>query len=210
MFTGIVEKVGEVTELSRSGTATVIVVATSFTDLALGESVAVNGACLTVTESREDRARFFVSDETLRLTNLSALQVGSKVNLERALTLSTRLSGHLVQGHVDGLARFEGAETLQSAEGLSYRVAFNLPHGLSRYCVHKGSIALNGTSLTLNRVDGDRVEILLIPHTWANTNLSALSQGDTVNVEVDLMAKYAEKLLAGHRPITSFAGTFGV
>lgn len=204
MFTGIIENVGRVSGVSEvsdaaGARARVFSIDTGFKDLALGESVAVNGACLTVTECRGSEAKFFVSEETLELTNLARLESGVHVNLERALTLNTRLSGHIVQGHVDGLAKFVGAEKIAhpNPEQESFRVRFELPAGLERYCVHKGSISLNGTSLTLNRVDGRIVEIMLIPHTWQHTNLSRLQPGDPVNVEVDLMAKYAEKLLAG-------------
>ena len=203
MFTGIVERVARVEGVQQDTLGSVLTIETGFGDLQLGESVAVNGVCLTVIElatGRPSLARFFVSIATLGLTNLGRIRRDSEVNLERALTLSTRLSGHLVQGHVDGVGEFLGAREIVSATGTSYEVRFSLPKSLDRYCVHKGSIAINGTSLTINRLDPEGSErsvvtIMLIPHTWAHTNLSRLKPGELVNIEVDLMAKYAEKLL---------------
>jgi riboflavin synthase len=166
------------------------------TDLSLGESIAVNGVCLTVASFTNDGAAdFFASAETLARTNLDKIITGSHVNLERAVSLNTRLSGHMVQGHVDGKA------TLTSIipEDGAYRLAFDLPQSLSRYCVEKGSICLNGISLTINGLselkNGDtQVAITIIPHTWEHTNLYAAKIGDAINVEVDVMAKYVERL----------------
>lgn len=198
MFSGIIERVGRVeAAASEAGGALRLSLATGYADLDLGESVAVNGVCLTVV--RHDQAGladFFVSPETLDRTNLGGVRAGDSVNLERAVTLSTRLSGHLVQGHVDGLARL----IERHDDGGAWRVVFSLPAGLHRFCVEKGSIALNGVSLTLNTVgpcEPDqrfRIGLTLIPHTWTHTNLQHLALNDPVNVEVDVMAKHVEQL----------------
>jgi riboflavin synthase len=197
MFSGIIEQLGRVEAAITEGSALRLTLATGFADLALGESVAVNGVCLTVV-SHDERglADFFVSSETLARSNLAVAHAGAWVNLERSVSLATRLSGHLVQGHVDGEARLSAVET----DGEARRVTLSLPGDLRRYCVEKGSIALNGVSLTLNAVgapgaDGRfDVAITLIPHTWAHTNLQHCALGDDVNVEVDVLAKYVERL----------------
>jgi len=198
VFSGIIERVGRVeAAASEAGEALRLSLATGYGDLDLGESVAVNGVCLTVV--RHDQtglADFFVSPESLDRTNLGGLRAGDSVNLERAVTLSTRLSGHLVQGHVDGLARL----IERHDDGGAWRVVFSVPASLHRFCVEKGSIALNGVSLTLNTVgpcEPDqrfRVSLTLIPHTWTHTNLQHLALNDAVNVEVDVMAKHVEQL----------------
>jgi len=195
MFSGIIEKVAKVTLAAPSGGSLEIALETGWPDLALGESIAVNGVCLTVTGfDVTGLARFFVSPESIARSNLGRLSLGDQVNLERAVTIDTRLSGHLVQGHVDGQARL--AERIES-EG-AWNHVFLLPEALGRYCVEKGSIALNGISLTINGVDsresGVAVLVTIIPHTWEHTNLNTLSIGDELNVEVDVMAKYVERL----------------
>jgi riboflavin synthase len=196
MFSGIIERVAKVTKSSRENGALHCKVATDMNDLSLGESIAVNGVCLTVASFKSDGAAdFFASAETLARTNLDKIITGSHVNLERAVSLNTRLSGHMVQGHVDGKA------TLTSIipEGGAFRLTFDLPQSLSRYCVEKGSICLNGISLTINglteQTNGNtQVAITIIPHTWEHTNLYAAKIGDAINVEVDVMAKYVERL----------------
>lgn len=196
MFSGIIERLGRVKSVSHKDQTLVLVVETGFGDLELGESVAINGVCLTVTDfNQSGRAIFFVSSETIARSNLGMLAANDMVNLERAVTLETRLSGHLVQGHVDGMA----ALTSVMPDGDGYRLTFSLPTALERYCVEKGSITLNGISLTLNAVtpnpDQDpTIQITIIPHTWEHTNLHALKAGNTVNVEVDIIAKYVENL----------------
>jgi riboflavin synthase len=195
MFSGIIEKLARVTLTAQRAGSLEIEVESGWPDLSLGESIAVNGVCLTVMQfDQTGLVRFFISPETLARTNLGRLAVGQRVNLERAVTLDTRLSGHLVQGHVDGIARL--AERVE-AEG-AWRHVFLLPPDLGRYCVEKGSIALNGISLTINglrdRDDGVAVLVTIIPHTWEHTNLSSLAIDDALNVEVDVMAKYVERL----------------
>jgi riboflavin synthase len=197
MFSGIIEHIGTVHSLILEGSAIRMTLATNFSDLMLGESVAVNGVCLTVV--RYDAAGsvdFFVSPETLARSNLGQLRVGAHVNLERSATLTTRLSGHLVQGHVDGKARL----TTVKANGETRLIELSLPEGLYPYCVEKGSIALDGISLTLNAVgkpkdDGTFViALMLVPHTWKHTNFQHHAVDDDVNVEVDVLAKYVERL----------------
>jgi riboflavin synthase len=196
MFSGIIERVAKVTKATHEKGALQCTVATVMGDLSLGESIAVNGVCLTVASFTSDGdADFFASAETLARTNLDKIITGSHVNLERAVSLNTRLSGHMVQGHVDGKA------TLTSIipEDGAFRLMFNLPQSLAKYCVEKGSICLNGISLTINGLteqkNGDtQVAITIIPHTWEHTNLYAAKVGDAINVEVDVMAKYVERL----------------
>ena len=196
MFSGIIERVAQVSQVSHDNGALQCRIDTSFKDLCLGESIAVNGVCLTVTSfTSEGKADFFASAETLARTDLNKIRVGSYVNLERAVSLNTRLSGHMVQGHIDGKAVLYSI----TPEDGAYRLAFDLPQNLARYCVEKGSIALSGISLTINGLkeldNGEtRLAITIIPHTWEHTNLHAAKVGDVINVELDVMAKYVERL----------------
>ena len=196
MFSGIIERVTTVTKASHESGALKCEIATGMNDLSLGESIAVNGVCLTVAAFTTDgAANFFASAETLARTNLDQIISGIHVNLERAVSLNTRLSGHMVQGHVDGKAIL----TSVIAEDGAYRLSFDLPQSLSRYCVEKGSIAFNGISLTINGLTelkngNTQVAVTIIPHTWEHTNLYAAKIGDAINVEVDVMAKYVERL----------------
>ncbi len=197
MFSGIIESLGRVRSIEPGEETVAIELDTGIADLALGESVAVNGVCLTVTRfDAAGTAAFFVSPETLDRTTLGTLREGSRVNLERAVTPSTRLSGHIVQGHVDGVA------TLASAvpRGDAWALTLELPETLRRYCVEKGSITLDGISLTLNailpsdRVGWFAVALMIIPHTWDHTSLGTMAPGARLNVEVDVIAKYVEQL----------------
>jgi riboflavin synthase len=196
MFSGIIEKLGRVSVAKYQDNQLVCTLATGFPDLELGESVAVNGVCLTVAELHaEGQATFFVSYETLDKTNLGKIAEGHVLNLERSVRLETRLSGHLVQGHVDGKAKFVGL----SENGDSRKLDFELPPALARYCVSKGSIAINGISLTINELEDVKggpthLSVTIIPHTWEHTNLHQLKPGDEINVEVDVIAKYVERL----------------
>lgn len=195
MFSGIIERLARVQAAEPLGASLKIGIATGYPDLELGESVAVNGVCLTVTAlAPEGVAEFFLSPETLARSTLGALVAGTLVNLERSVRLETRLSGHMVQGHVDGQARLAG----KSEEAGAYRLDFAMDAALARYCVAKGSIALNGISLTINTIEtadgGAKVGVMIIPHTWDHTNLHALAVGQAVNVEVDVIAKYVERL----------------
>ncbi|MBS4073868.1 riboflavin synthase [Ameyamaea chiangmaiensis] len=197
MFSGIIETLGVVRGIVDQDRQRRIRVATRLMDLSMGESIAVNGVCLTVTSfDAEGDADFFISAETLARTSLGALREGSRVNLERAVTLATRLSGHIVQGHVDGTATLLG----QDEQGEAHCLTFAVPDRIGRYLVEKGSIALDGISLTLNSVhdhDGQtRFGVTIIPHTWTHTTLGTTGVGAILNVEIDMIAKYVERLCA--------------
>lgn len=201
MFSGIIEHVGDVQSVSLRDQAMDLRIATYFTDLTEGESIATNGVCLTVTRfTAEGVADFHLSGETLARTALGQLKEGARVNLERAVSLNTRLSGHIVQGHVDTV----GMLAHVAEAGDSHHLRFFLPASLRRYVIEKGSITINGISLTVNAVRDDvqngsvagfEIELMIIPHTWSHTDLSTLSIGDKVNIEVDMMAKYVENLI---------------
>lgn len=196
MFSGIIENLGTIAAARLSEGSITLKVETGFGDLSLGESVAVNGICLTVaTFDAAGLAEFYASPETLQRTNLGSLGVGDRANLERAVSMSTRLSGHIVQGHVDGLARLDSIEP----EAGAFLIELTLPKSLARYSVEKGSITLDGISLTLNRVEdlpsgACKIGLTIIPHTWAHTNLQSRKVGDLVNIESDVLAKYVERL----------------
>ncbi|MBL8898053.1 MAG: riboflavin synthase [Planctomycetes bacterium] len=200
MFTGIVSLVRPLLRREQNGREQVLWIdlAPWSSDLVLGESIAVNGACLTVSARAGDLARFDLSAETLARTRLGALQPGRRVNLERALRLSDRLGGHLVSGHVDGLGRLVG----RAASGGGETLSFELGAELERYLIDKGSIALDGVSLTVVAPRGPRFDVWVVPHTLRETNLGELAVGDAVHVEADLVGKWIEKLLpgAGDRP----------
>jgi len=193
MFTGLIQDVGSVGRVERAGTGARFFIKTRFAAkrFSEGESIAVNGCCLTVTDFDGTGFGCEASKETLDRTSLGDLSKDSPVNLERALRLGDALGGHLVQGHVDGTAKLAGCKP----DGNCYRMAFDLAPGLSRYVIEKGSIALDGISLTVNEISGNRAEVNIIPATWEKTNLSSRKPGARVNVEVDLLGKYVEKLL---------------
>ena len=195
MFTGIVEAQGTVTGITPQGDGCRIEIEAPALDWSashVGDSVAVDGACLTATAITGDRLRADISDETLRCTTLGSLRPGAPVNLERAVTPATPLGGHLVTGHVDGV----GEVVERAPAGGSERWRFRVPAGLERYVAAKGSIAIAGVSLTVNAVDGRELEVNLIPHTLGATNLGERRAGDGVNIEVDLLARYVERLLS--------------
>lgn len=190
MFTGIVEELGVVHSIAERRLT--IACATVAVDSPVGASVAVNGACLTVVENTGDRMAFDLSEETLVRTGLGHLRPADPVNLERPVTLMARLGGHLVQGHVDGVGAIEGIEPEPGASGGAL-MHVSVPPELMRYVVEKGSIALDGVSLTVAALRRGGVTIAVIPHTLAATTLGKGRPGDPVNVEVDLIAKYVEK-----------------
>jgi riboflavin synthase len=198
MFTGIVEEAGQVVAFAPAEAAWSLQIAarTVNTDVALGDSIAVNGCCLTVARADAGHLWFDVLGETRRLTNFSELAPGSPVNLERSLKPESRLGGHFVSGHVDGLGRIEVFE----ARGKDHYLKVAVPAGMGRYLVSKGSIAVDGISLTVAEVAGDSFAVWLIPTTLAVTNLKAQGVGRHVNLEFDLLAKYVEKLIAS-RPV---------
>lgn len=194
MFTGIIQGLGTLIEKRPAGGGMIFGLEADFelTDPEEGESIAVNGACLTARNIKGNRFYVDVSPESLRRTGLGRLQAGSKVNLERALRLCDRLGGHLVSGHVDA----QGQVKERRAAGDFTVFTFTLDAGLTRYVIEKGSITINGVSLTVNACERDRFSVSIIPHTLAVTTLGALREGDWVNVEVDMIGKYVEKLLA--------------
>ena len=193
MFTGIVEEIGTVSRLEQLGDSVRLVIGAKnvVTDATLGCSIAVNGVCLTVTEFTEDSFSADVMQESLDRTSLGSLTPGEKVNLERALLASARLGGHIMQGHIDGTAELMSRTPSEHWDVLR----FSLDPKLSPYVVEKGSIALNGTSLTVSAVGEDYLEVSLIPTTLRDTTHGELKVGQKVNVEVDVLAKYVEKMM---------------
>jgi len=196
MFTGIIEEMGSVKALRReSGAARLSLSAATVLDgTAIGDSICVNGVCLTVVEMGKNEFSADVAVETLRVTNLGELKAGSRVNLERALQLSARIGGHLVSGHVDAVGRLREKRD----EGNGWRIFFDAPETVLRYIIKKGSIAIDGISLTVADVDRAGFSIAMIPHTAKLTTLGFKSAGDSVNLESDIIGKYVERLLPGH------------
>jgi riboflavin synthase len=194
MFTGIVQAIGRITALEpRGGDLRLAVEATALglDDVGLGDSICVSGVCLTVVAIDAAVLAFDVSTETLACTSLGARAVGDSVNLEKSLRLADRLGGHLVSGHVDGV----GTVVSVSADARAQRWTFRAPAALMRYLAPKGSIAVDGVSLTVNEVDGDTFGVALIPHTVAVTTFGQRHVGDVVNLEVDAVARYVERLM---------------
>lgn len=199
MFTGIVAAVGRVRGVEpRSGDARLAVAAPGLglADVVLGDSIAVSGCCLTMVACEGDTLAFDVSNETLSLTTLGGLREGARVNLEKALRLSDRLGGHLVSGHVDGV----GTLVAVQPDARSQRWTVEAPPSLARYIAAKGSVCVDGASLTVNGVDGARFSMNLIPHTLAQTNFGDRRVGDRLNLEVDLLARYLERLYSCDHP----------
>ena len=192
MFTGIIEETGRVASFAQAADAWKLQIGASLVagGVAIGDSVAVNGCCLTVTKFGASHLWFDVLEETRRLTSFAQLATGSVVNLERSLRADSRLGGHFVTGHIDAPGRIEVFE----ARGQDYYLRVHVPGGLARYLVYKGSVAIDGISLTVAEVAGDVFAVWLIPHTLAVTNLREKEVNDTVNLEFDLLAKYVEKL----------------
>lgn len=202
MFTGLIQSVGHIqSKHPRGGDLRLGIAVGSLPmdDVALGESIAVSGVCLTVVEFDATHFIADVSNETLSLTTIGALAEGAPVNLERALLPTTRLGGHLVAGHVDGLGRVEKIWD----DGRSQRWRFSAPPALLRYIAIKGSVCVDGVSLTVNAADATGFEVNLVPHTVANTAFSATAVGDAVNLEVDLVARYVERLVSFDAQSTS-------
>lgn len=194
MFTGIIEELGSVASLipSQAGARLTVAARTVISDLAKGDSIAVNGVCLTAVDVSTNSFLADVSPETLDRTTLGGLKPGSPVNLERAMLPTTRFGGHIVQGHVDG----RGALISATADGDFWTVRIGFPAELARYLVHKGSVAVEGISLTIAALADDHFDIAAIPKTWTATNLSSLTAGDPVNLETDIIAKYVERMTA--------------
>jgi riboflavin synthase len=195
MFTGIVEEMGSVKEFRRgAGAARLTISASTVLEAtATGESICVNGVCLTVVEKDGTSFSADVAAETLKVTNLGELRIGQKVNLERAMTLSGRIGGHLVTGHVDAV----GTMKEKRQEGNSWRIFIEAPESALRYVIKKGSIAVDGISLTVADVEKSRFSVAIIPHTAQVTTLGLRTPGDSVNLETDIIGKYVERLLQG-------------
>ncbi len=198
MFTGIIEETGRVERFERGGDAWKLRIAAkdALADVALGDSIAVNGCCLTVVKFDETGFEFDLLEETRRLTSISAIAPGSAVNLERSLRFGGKMGGHFVTGHVDGLGVVEVFEP----RGADRYLRVKAPAGSRKYLIHKGSIAIDGISLTVAEVEGDSFAVWLIPHTVAATNLREKRVGDPVNLEFDLLGKYVEKLMLTRAP----------
>jgi len=192
MFTGLIEDIGAVASFRQSHTSGVLSVSTTLPvrEIALGDSVAVNGICLTVTATSDTVLTFDVSPETISKSTFASLRTGDRVNLERAMRLGDRLGGHLVTGHVDCCGKLSKIEYISGCHIL----AFTLPAAFSRYLVQKGSVAIDGISLTLNEVGATGFTVTIIPHSFEKTTLSNLGPGDMVNIETDILGKYVERL----------------
>ncbi len=196
MFTGIIQAIGHIRKLEQKGGDVRLSLHTGnleLNDADQGDSIAVNGVCLTAIEYLDHGFVADVSSETLATTSLGFLQQGSQVNLEKALTLNTPLGGHIVSGHVDGL----GTLVSEQNDGRSIRYEFSLPKELAHYIAEKGSVTIDGTSLTVNQVDGNQFGVNIVPHTRENTIFQNYKMNTQVNIEVDIIARYLERLLTG-------------
>jgi riboflavin synthase len=197
MFTGIIEEIGHIKKIERIAGGNKINISAEIImgDIKVDDSLAVNGVCLTVTRMEDAAVWVDAVGETLEKTTLVSMMVGSQVNLERALRLSDRLGGHLVQGHVNGI----GEITQIKRRGENYYLEIFVPSNLNKYIVEEGSITVDGISLTIARLNDMRIGISIIPHTWKNTTISEAKVGQKVNIETDVLAKYIEKMLHNSR-----------
>ncbi len=195
MFTGLIEELGEIRSISKKGNSMRLSIAAHkiMTDLAIGDSIAINGICLTVTDFASGRFSVDVMPETVSRTSLNGLKVGSKINLERAMAADGRFGGHFVSGHIDGVATLLAKKSIDNAEIFKFKFAAEL----QKYLVPKGSIAVDGISLTIADLGVNEFTVSIIPHTLRETNLADLELGDQVNLEVDMLAKYVESILSG-------------
>ena len=190
MFTGIIEEVGKISTITDKKITVSAQIVLSGTKI--GDSIAVNGVCLTVTEVTSNSFTADISPETMKITSLGKLKAGSLVNLERAMPADGRFGGHIVSGHIDGIGRSKYTKK----DDEFYNLNIEIPSELTKYVVKKGSIAINGISLTVADIKGNEVQFAIIPHTFENTNFKVLQVGDFVNVETDILAKYVEKFLS--------------
>ena len=190
MFTGIIEKVGKICAIKKNGDSSIIDVQINDTSYSLGDSICINGVCLTVENINQDIYTFSISPETNKLTNLKYLSVGQDVNIETSLTINKLISGHLVQGHVDTVA-----EILEISQyDNSWFVKLKIDINFIKYIIQKGSVTLDGVSLTVNDVTNSEFNVMIIPHTYQNTIFKEYKIGSIVNIEIDMLAKYIEKL----------------
>jgi len=209
MFTGIIETVGTLTGLTPKGADVSITVDSGDLDLSdvkLGDSIATNGVCLTVVELFGNGYRADVSLETIKRSGFAHYKIGDKVNLEKALTLSTRLGGHLVSGHVDGVAEIVNIAKL----GRATEYWLQAPNELARYIAEKGSITIDGISLTINEIDGARFKLTIVPHTALETTIESYVVGRKVNLEVDVIARYLERIMLGDKAAESSTPEQGI
>lgn len=192
MFTGLIQDIGTVRAIDKKGDWRIVIACgLDMEALVIGASVCCSGCCLTVVEKGRDWFAVEVSAETLSKTNIKNWEEGTKVNLEPSLKMGDELGGHFVFGHVDGLARLEKVEQ----EGNSYRLTVSVPQSLSKFIASKGSVALNGVSLTVNEVEANTFEVNIIPHTWEKTILQNAREGDDLNIEIDMLARYVARIL---------------
>jgi riboflavin synthase len=198
MFTGIIEGLGTITAIHPSGQGSRFSITSDFdlTGTRIGDSIAVNGACLTAVSLQGRRFTVDVSPETLKRSVLGQIKIGEPVNLERALRLSDRLDGHLVSGHVDGIGILRERKTLANA----IVITTSVPESLSRYMIEKGSVAVDGTSLTINRCDSTSFDVSIIPHTAGLTTIGMKKAGDAVNIETDMIGKFVERFVSNRDP----------
>ena len=194
MFTGIVETVGEIKKIVRNDSFIKVSILPdlNFDDVKVGDSISVNGACLTVAELNGKILVFDIVRETLKITNLNTLEISKMVNLERAMLLSSRIDGHIVQGHIDGVGEIIDISTAKD----NTEIFIRLDKKNSKNCIYKGSIAINGISLTIADIKKNIIKIAIIPHTLNNTTLSYVEIGDLVNIETDMLSKYVEKIMS--------------
>lgn len=198
MFTGIISAIGDIANLEQRGGDVRLTIRTgnlSLSDVQLGDSIACNGACLTAVELTGEGFVADVSVETLNLTTIGNWKTGSRINLEKAMQATDRFGGHIVSGHVDGI----GEVVVLEEDARSWRFRIRAPRELAKYIAHKGSITLDGTSLTINKVEGSEFELNIVPHTMTQTVMGDYKAGTQVNLEVDLVARYLERLLLGDK-----------
>ena len=190
MFTGIIETLGKVSAVKNSGKSSLIDILIENTNYSLGDSICVNGVCLTIDNIENDKYSFTISPETNHTTNLKYLSNNQEVNIETSLTINKLISGHLVQGHVDGIVQIIRIQEIDT----SWNIRFQIEPGLSKYIIKKGSVTLDGVSLTVNDVSNLEFSVMIIPHTYQNTIFKSYVVGDEINIELDMLAKYIEKL----------------
>jgi riboflavin synthase len=200
MFTGIISAIGDIMQLEQRGGDVRLTICSgnlSLADVQLGDSIACNGACLTAVELTGEGFVADVSVETLNLTTIANWKTGSRINMEKAMQATDRFGGHIVSGHVDGI----GEVVSLSEDARSWRFRIRAPRDLAKYIAHKGSITVDGTSLTINKVEGSEFELNIVPHTMTHTVMSDYEVGTKVNLEVDLVARYLERLLLGDKAV---------
>ena len=194
MFTGIISDIGTIRQCEKQAGGLKIVIETQLStdNWAIGASIACSGACLTVVEKQKNSFTVEISPETIACTNLKNWQVGSRINLEAALKLGDALDGHLVTGHIDGLAKLHSIKQ----QGNSWHVMLEIPAELQKFVAEKGSLTVDGVSLTVNKVHDPLIDLMIIPHTWTQTCFQSYKAGDYLNIEIDIMARYAARLQA--------------